>query len=194
MSRRRKLILSLCLLAVATLSALDHAGVFGYASFGRDRYDGANVRIAHVVDGDTLDVKPASGNGSTTRVRLRGIDCPEIAHAAGEADAFFGPEAVAFVRKWAAGRGVRLVFDPNRDRFDKYGRLLAYIYDAESGEMLNQMLIERGFAYADRRFAHMFRMGFEQCEKRAARERIGLWAEITPQQMPLWRQRYADED
>ncbi len=179
-------------MVVAAISALDHAGVFGYAPAQGQHLDGAIVRVVRVIDGDTLDVADSSGDAPPTRVRLRGIDCPEIAHSHGEKDAYFGPQAAAFVEAWAEGRRVRLVLDPNRDRYDGYGRLLAYAYDAESGEMLNQLLIERGFAYADRRFRHMFRLAFERYEKHAARDCVGLWAEITPDRMPEWRQRFAD--
>ncbi len=187
--RRRRIIVVLIFVLVAALSALDHAGAFGYRGGDRSRYEGAVAKITYAADGDTIDVDIPDGTRPVTRIRLWGIDCPEIAHGVGETDAYFGREAADFVRKELVGRKVRLAMDPSRTPREKYGRLLAYVYLEDTGEMLNELLIERGLAYADRRFAHVFRHEFVEREKSAKRAKLGLWAHVTTKQMPAWRQR-----
>lgn len=189
MIRRRTLITLGVILAVGCLSALDHAGVFGHHAGDRSRYQGTTATVARAVDGDTIDVDIPDGGRSTTRIRLWGVDCPEIAHAEGEQDAYYGPEAAEFVRSTVVGRRVRLQLDPNHECRDKYGRLLAFVYLADDDRLLNELLIERGLAYADPRFKHVFEYRFSQLEKTVARQKVGLWAGVTPDRLPPWRQR-----
>jgi micrococcal nuclease len=187
--RRRRLATAIAVLLVVALSALDHAGVFGYRGGDRPRYQDAVAMIVHAADGDTFDVDISDGRRRVTRIRLWGVDCPEIAHRAGEQDAYFGREATEFVRSQVVGRRVRLALEPTRDPRDKYGRLLAYLYLEDDGQMLNELLIQRGLAYADRRFGHVFKNRFVQLERAAIRQQSGLWAGVKPEQMPRWRQR-----
>ena len=168
---------------------MDHAGLFGHQGPDRSRYDGAIATVTRAVDGDTIDVNIPDYRRAVTRLRLRGIDCPEIAHAAGEQDAHFGQQAARFVRENVVGRRVRIVLDPNHEPRGKYGRLLAYVYFVDTGEMLNETLIDRGLAYADRRFEHVLNHRFLRLEKKAAKAKVGLWAKVKPEQMPKWRQR-----
>jgi endonuclease YncB( thermonuclease family) len=123
---RRRIFIMAALALVAVLSALDHAGAFGYRGGDRTRYDGVVTKIAYAADGDTIDVDIPDGTRSVTRILLRGIDCPEIARR-GRDGRLFCREAADFVRKEIVGRSVRLAMDPARAPRDKYGRLLAYI-------------------------------------------------------------------
>lgn len=174
---------------LALLSALDHAGLFGARGDDRLRYSDAKATVIRAADGDTIYIDISDRRSSKTRVRLWGVDCPEIAHGAAEADAYYGPEAAAFVRKHVVGHRVRVVLDPNRGVRDKFGRLLAYVYLEDTGEMLNETLLNRGLAYADRRFDHVMKHRFGRLEKKAAKAKVGLWADVLPEQMPHWRQR-----
>lgn len=186
---RRRVVTVVMVLSIGVLSILDHAGVFGYRSNDQARYHDAVATVTYAADGDTLDVGIPDGRRGVTRIRLWGVDCPEIAHDEGEQDAYYGREAMDFLQKEVVGRRVRLELDPNRGPRDRYGRLLAYVYLADSGEMLNEWLIDRGLAYADRRFGHVFKHRFVQREKKVMKQKVGLWAGVTPEQMPTWRQR-----
>lgn len=174
---------------VVTLSILDHCGLFGLRQTDRTKYDNAVATVTHVADGDTLDIDLPDGTHSTTRIRLWGVDCPEIAHRTGERDAWFGRDAADFAQEHLEGRRVRIALDPNRNTRGKYGRLLAYVYFEDTGEMLNEVLLQEGLAYADRRFDHIFMLRFRNLERRAAKAERGLWAQVRTEQMPAWRQR-----
>lgn len=75
-----------------------------------------------VIDGDTVDL---AGPAGPVRVRILGIDAPEVAHdgrpaQCGSADA---RERLAEL----TSDGVQLVSDPGSDPEDRYGRRLAYL-------------------------------------------------------------------
>ncbi len=164
------------------------------ATGDRERYHNQSFRVVRVVDGDTMDIDlPDLTTGKdTTRLRLWGVDTPEIAHG-GTHTMHFGPEATAFAKKTLLGRSVHIVLSPEKTR-GKYGRLLTYIYDERGGTMFNESLLRQGFAYADSRFPHLYKRDFAAIEKRARRERVGLWESVELPQMPKWRQRRESRD
>ncbi len=102
-----------------------------------------NGTIDFVVDGDTVDVLV---DGREERVRLIGIDTPEIAHQGNPDPAeCFGDEATAFTKSLLPpGTPVRL----ERDIVgrDDYGRLLGYVYRASDGIFVNYEIVRQGFA------------------------------------------------
>lgn len=105
--------------------------------------------VTAVLDGDTVEVTwPRRGGGPGTGevvrrevVRLLGVDTPETVHPQRPVECF-GPEAAAFTREMLLGRRVRLSFD--RERRDRYGRLLAFV-DLGS-RRANEELLAGGYA------------------------------------------------
>src|SRR5438105_8482370 len=102
------------------------------------------VRVVHVDDGDTIDVR--IGN-RVERVRYIGIDAPEIAHAPsdgrpGRTGTRGGSDATRMNAALVGGRAVGLELDV--ETRDRYGRLLAYVWAGET--MINAELIRRGYA------------------------------------------------
>lgn len=129
--------------AAATLGVT----LLGACSAGSTTPDagGPNATVVAVIDGDTFDVQVA---GRRERVRLLGIDTPEIAHPAfGDRAATtaecYGDEAAAFTAGLLpAGTQVRLERDVvGRDHF---GRLLAHVHRGEV--YVNVELVRRGYA------------------------------------------------
>jgi micrococcal nuclease len=163
----------------------------GFGRSGRSddysRYDNRRFRVASVVDGDTLHLDAPDGKHATTRVRLWGVDTPEV-DGSPQGRMYFGPEASEFARRMLADRDVRIVLSPTRTR-DRYGRLLAYVYVEPGGECLNERLLETGHAYADPRFDHPHKKRYGTIEQRARREGVGLWANVKPDQFPAWRRK-----
>ncbi|MCG3180982.1 MAG: hypothetical protein BIFFINMI_03349 [Phycisphaerae bacterium] len=189
LSRRRASLAALIFLAgLAVL--LDRLGAFGRPGDDLEQYNNRTFRVARVVDGDTLDLDIPDGRHEHTRVRLWGVDTPEVYKDDRSADPdYYGPEASAFAKAIADGQQVRIELIPGhtRDRTSQH-RLLAYVW-LPDGTMLNERLLEEGCAYADLRFDHPRFVRFKGIEARARRSRAGLWAEVQPDQWPAWRQR-----
>ena len=99
---------------------------------------GGRARVVAVVDGDTVDVAWA---GRRERVRLLGVDTPETVDPHRPVGCY-GPEASAYTRRRLEGQPVRLSFD--RQRRDRYGRLLAYV--DVGGHRFNDELLTGGYA------------------------------------------------
>lgn len=134
--------------------------------------------IDHLVDGDTVDVVI---DGQRERVRLTGIDTPEIAHAAsggrpGNAAECFGDEASAHIAELLpVGTEVRLVRDVVAR--DDYGRLLAYVYRHSDRLFVNEAMVRGGFAQPLTIAPNdAFVDAFVAAARSAESEDIGLWS------------------
>ncbi len=125
-------------------------------------------RVRRVVDGDTLLLD--DGN----RVRLIGVDTPETKHPDRPVEPW-GPEASAFTRDRVEGESVRLEFD--KERRDRHGRILAYVYYDES-HFLNEELISEGLGRAITRhpYSAAMKRKFRKAEAAARDERLGIWS------------------
>src|SRR5215207_4425687 len=97
--------------------------------------------VEHVVDGDTIDVRIGD---RLERVRLLGIDTPEVYVDRGPPDCF-GPEASAFTKTLLPG-GTAVRLERDVVGRDDYGRLLAYVYLAADGSLVNETIVRQGFA------------------------------------------------
>ena len=117
------------------------------------------VLVTAVVDGDTLRVADLTGR-ELGRVRLLGIDAPEVAHLPTQAQCY-AAEATALLEQLApVGSTVELVSDRGQPDRDRYGRMLRYVDHAGtdiSGELLARGAVRgydsdqglaRGEAYA----------------------------------------------
>lgn len=135
---------------------------------------GTSAIVERVIDGDTLDVLQGE---TIVRVRLLGVDSPETVDPR-KLPECFGKEASDFAKTILTGKRVSLETDLSQPLFDKYGRLLAYIF--LGGELFNERLIAEGFAreYTYRtRYKHQ--ADFRQAERRAQEAGKGLWGGLT---------------
>ena len=98
------------------------------------------VQVVRVIDGDTVRVCCVFGDRVT--IRYIGIDTPETHHPMKGVE-HYGKEASEANRKLVDGKTVRMEFDVQQ--FDKYGRILAYIY-LEDGTFVNAWLGEKALA------------------------------------------------
>jgi len=139
-------------------------------------------RVTHIADGDTLKVE------GKYRVRLIGIDCPEIAHPEKDPPTRAQPwsnEAQKFTEARLKNQTVRVEFDPEYDAEDHYGRWLCWVYyrDQRDGseKLLNEELLRAGlaFAYDDRRKFHyteaMYRR-LKTAQREAQEEQRGIYS------------------
>ncbi len=121
------------------------------------------AQVIDVYDGDTFTVEL---NGVRERVRLIGIDAPELN------DSPQGPAAKLYLASLIAGETVDLVLGV-KER-DRYGRLLAYV--CVNGLFVNLEMVRAGYAsvwtyppdvdHADE---------FLEAEREARAEGRGLW-------------------
>ncbi len=79
-----------------------------------------------------------------TRIRLIGIDTPESVSEDTERNTPEGEEASTFTRNLLEGRRVYLEYD--KELKDAYDRTLCYVYLDDGKTMVNELLIEQGFA------------------------------------------------
>ncbi len=138
------------------------------AAAASERY---TARVTRVHDGDTVWVQPLAG-GPYRKLRLLGIDAPEICQAGGEAS-----------RDALAGRILRQVVRVEEHGDDTYGRGLARI--ERDGQDLNAWMLERGQAWASGGGAAHRRL-----QELARRERRGLFARLDAEPPRDFRRRH----
>ncbi len=124
--------------------------------------------VVVVYDGDTVKVRFDSG--AERRVRLIGIDTPEIGETPKETplEALL---AKRFTFHHLFRQRVELTYE--RELEDRYGRLLAYVWK-DSG-LFNQFILEQGFARVYLKFPYAVKRKFIQAQKEAQEEGRGFW-------------------
>jgi len=133
-------------------------------------------QVIKVIDGDTITINQ---DGSPTTIRLIGIDAPESSTTRTGSVECFGVEAREFARTLMAGKRVTIRTDPTQDTYDRYGRLLAYIY-MEDGTFVNEHLIAEGYAHEyTYRDPYEHQADFKAAESGARIQGRGLWAPST---------------
>ena len=130
--------------------------------------DSEIVTISRVLDGDTVDCSDGR------RVRLLGIDAPELSHE-GRAAERYADELTEWLDARISGKQVRLEFGP--ERTDRYGRTLAWIYDSEN-RLVNRELLAAGAAKLLANFGLPLELepSLRAAEAEARIARRGLWA------------------
>jgi micrococcal nuclease len=142
--------------------------------------------VLRVVDGDTLHINIPDRDDSKTKVRLLGIDAPELGNSDKPA-MYYARQAANLLERIADGKEVRVYLDERAGSRDKYGRLLAYI-ELPDGQFANEVLLSEGCVYADRRFPHGYSQKYLRLEGTARSQKTGLWAHVTQDQLPTWLQ------
>lgn len=117
---------------------------------GRRIWHDANARVERVIDGDTITVRfldPDGDRRPETVVRLESIDTPEKTGSPRGPECY-GDKASNHM-KGLLERGAELYVQWEPDKpFDRYGRLLAFVYLPDEKVSVNHHLVERGYAEA----------------------------------------------
>ncbi|MDQ6961569.1 MAG: thermonuclease family protein [Mariprofundaceae bacterium] len=124
------------------------------------------VSVDKVFDGDTFKTKTGE------RVRLLGMNTPEVAHRDSPAQPF-GDIASRLLKKMIDGQSVRLVTD--KEKKDRYGRTLAHVY-LKDNTWINGEIVKQGMAHVYT-FAPNFKHAKElnQLEQQARKKDLGIW-------------------
>ena len=130
------------------------------------------VRVNYAVDGDTFYAYP-DGGGTSVKVRMIGVDTPEIAHE--DPAECWGDQAFDYTEAALEGKLVWLTFD--RECLDRYDRTLAYVTrDTGEAGFYNRHLVRQGQATAFEVPPNSAFADALQADERAARtEGLGLW-------------------
>ena len=142
------------------------------------------IHVLTVIDGDTFDA--TFPNGSTERVRLLGVDCPEKSandNKPNEYDgitnltclAYWGIEAKDFAKSWIEGKDVYIEFDSSAGFKGYYGRWLCYVY-MQNNTDFNAELIKRGLARVYEEGDCSKESYYLTLQQQAIDNRIGLWS------------------
>ena len=140
------------------------------------------VRVTRIVDGDTIYVRFSSG--LEEKVRLIGIDAPEINHPT-KGEEPFGVESAEYTYNQLYNIAAWIEFDEGER--DQYGRMLAYLWlekpETASEEeirtkMFNARLLLDGYARQviiepNVKYVEFFSVFVNE----ARREKRGLWSE-----------------
>ncbi len=155
------------------------------SNYDKKTFHGKTFEVVYIVDGDTVDINYNDPKFDHTRIRLLGIDTPETF---GRRKMYFGKEASEFASKLCLDKKVTVYLDPMSPTRDKYGRVLAYL-QLPNDEFLNEILIKKGYAYADLRFRHSLYHKYKQLQAIARKQKRGLWKEVKREQLPEWLKR-----
>jgi endonuclease YncB( thermonuclease family) len=145
-------------------------GFYLYTAYSGKKGEDGYFAVSEVIDGDTIIVD----DGKSSHVRYIGIDAPEVARQDSPGDPL-GDEATEFNRKLVSGKRVRLEFD--NERYDVYGRTLAYVY--AEGVSVNEELLRNGLALP--LFIEpngKYKSPYYEAAEEAKREKRGIWGSL----------------
>lgn len=133
--------------------------------------------VLDVHDGDTMTVAPMGDVRTPLKIRLYGIDAPELEQKG-------GPQSREHLRSLVQpGQGVEVI----KMSTDKYGRTVALV---ATDRVLNADMLEAGQAWAYLAFCNApFCKGWKKLEQDAKEARRGLWSQKNPTPPWKWRQR-----
>jgi micrococcal nuclease len=126
------------------------------------------VKYSKCVDGDTIKV---IRNKEEITVRLLAIDTPENT----KEKEYYGKEASNYTcESIKNAKKIELEYDPKSDKFDKYDRLLAWVFI--DNKLLQEELVEKGYAkvaylYNDYKYSNILK----EKQELASAQSIGIW-------------------
>ena len=139
-----------------------------------DRKDATAFQVLRIIDGDTVVIEQ---DGKPVKVRLIGVDTPETVHPNRPVEEY-GREAARFTTNLLKGESVYLEYD--RQKTDRYGRTLAYLYRAPDGLFVNLEIVRQGYGHAYTKYPFKYMDRFRASERKAREAGRGLWGSAAP--------------
>ncbi len=129
-------------------------------------------RVAQVIDGDTLRLTDGRS------VRMIGLNTPERGRE-GRAAEPFAEKATRHLRQLVEASDWRVRLWPGREAHDRYGRLLAHVYDRR-GSNLEAEQLAAGLGYFVAVHPNTSLVECQRAAEQQARQaRLGLWRQAT---------------
>lgn len=173
-SKKQRILLTICLLAVAFFLGITSR----YFQKQQSDSEIVEAEVVRVVDGDTII---ALVNGQEERIRMIGIDAPESVNSNEEENTVYGEMASQYTKEHLPqGMKIYLTFDEERE--DKYERMLAYVWLSNevtnSNNLYQKQMVADGYALA---YVYepniMYRESFYLAMQNAISKKAGLWAD-----------------
>ncbi|NOQ69049.1 MAG: hypothetical protein GQ573_02935, partial [Gammaproteobacteria bacterium] len=124
-------------------------------------------KIRYIHDGDTLRLNDGR------KIRLIGINTPELAHDGKPAEAFAFEAKNALKSLFKKDKAIALVY--GKDKKDRYGRLLAHAFLTD-GQNVQATLLKQGYANAITMPPNtLFASCYLEMENKARCNKKGLW-------------------
>ena len=136
--------------------------------------------VTDVIDGDTI--KTLIDDHIIT-IRLLGINTPEVVDPRKSVECY-GKEASVETKSLLTGKSVSVSLNPNYERVDMYGRLLAYVRLVDPNDtsttslFINEFLVREGYAYEytfNEKNPYQYQKQFKADELEAKNAKRGLW-------------------
>lgn len=168
-----------CAFPFATIGATLRSGIFALASavlsamapgavWAQSTETVYAAKVGYIFDGDTLWVLP-EGGGRSRKLRVEGIDAPEICQSGGVA-------ARDALRKRFGGKMVTV----REQTRDTYGRPLVVI--EVGGEDVAGWMVQQGWAWSYRWRGDPGRYALQEAQARGAKR--GIFGEASPAEEP----------
>ena len=129
------------------------------------------VKLVKCIDGDTAIFKIGK---EEEKVRFLAINTPENSKDKKET---YGEEASNYTcKKLTNAEKIELEYDPNSDKRDKYGRILAWVFIDD--KLLQEDLVAKG--YAEIKYVYKDYLYVEKLEKREAKakeKKLRMWSD-----------------
>ncbi len=143
--------------------------------------------VLSVQDGDSLTVR-RTDTSQAVRVRLYGVDAPELAGHSWSAQPFSGEARGLLLSLTPAGSRVSVV-DMGVDR---YGRSAAAVVSLPGGHVVQEELLRAGLAWVDPRYCGRC-VQWKNLQEQARRGKAGLWREGDDEAVPPWIWRHGED-
>lgn len=137
-------------------------------------YANETVKLSKCVDGDTFR---AIINDKEYTIRMLAIDTPESVKANTDIE-YYGKESSEYTcKKLTNAKKIELEYDEKSDKFDKYDRLLAWVFI--DNKLLQEELVEKGYAkvaymYND----YKYNDSLKEKQELASAKEIGIWDSV----------------
>lgn len=150
--------------------------------------EGDYYKVTEVHDGDTVTIVRDSFLGifvKTEKVRLIGIDAPELAQEP------WGRKTKNYLKKLIRDSDWQVRLELDVQHRDKYGRILAYLWD-KNGNMINYMMLRNGYAMVYTIPPNVkYVESFIEAQRLAREEKKGIWGKGGLDETPSdWRKQH----
>ena len=146
-------------------------------------YGDFNAQVVRIVDGDTIQV--IDSNGIKFKIRLLGIDTPELKQR-------FGYESSLSLKKIIDEKSVIIISKPEKNKpytLGRYKRIIGKII--LNGKDINLEMVQKGMAWHYKKYIKSQnvedRQSYNNAEQDARLNKIGLWSDVNPVAPWEWR-------